>query len=42
MKPFGAAEDRFGCRVGEEVAPSPPTDPDERVSRIRFLTREIR
>jgi len=29
-------------RVGEEVAPSPPTDPDERVSRIRFLTREIR
>ena len=34
--------DGFGCRVGEEVAPSPPTDPDVRNSRLRFLTREFR
>ena len=30
------------CRVGEDVATPPLTDPDVRISRIRFLTEEIR
>jgi hypothetical protein len=30
------------CRVGEEVAPLAPTDPDERDSGIRTLAPEIR
>src|SRR5262252_9454985 len=31
----------LGAGQARRLPPSPPTDPDERVSRIRFLTREF-